>query len=184
MNPGPKNISGLAARVRGAALLEGDFVLSGGQRSRYYVDKYLFSTEPGLLRDVAAGLVGLFSGEGSSGEPDRLAGVELGAVPLVVAASLHTGLPYVVVRKAAKDYGTGRGIEGAYRPGERVVLLEDVVTTGAQAVGAARGLVGEGLEVVKVVAVLDRREARTASLEEFPFEALLRMEDLRVGIGD
>lgn len=179
MSPGPEGAPDLAARVREAALLRGDFVLSGGRRSRFYVDKYLFSTEPGLLADVAAALARSFP-EG----PDRLAGVELGAVPLVVAAALRTGIPYVVVRKSAKGYGTGRGIEGAFRPGERVVLLEDVVTTGAQAVGAARGLVGAGLEVVKVVAVLDRRGERTASLEEFPFEALLRMEDLGVENGD
>src|SRR5918998_1783246 len=94
----------LAARVREAALLEGDFVLSSGKRSPFYVDKYLFSTEPGLLRDIAAEL----SGALPSGV-DRLAGVELGAVPLVVATSLHTGLPYAIVRKRAKGYGGGAG---------------------------------------------------------------------------
>ena len=165
----------LASRIREAALLEGDFVLSSGQRSSFYVDKYLFSTEPDLLRDVAAAL----SRELPDGV-ERLAGVELGAVPLVVATALVTGLPYVIVRKSTKGYGTGRGIEGNLESGERVALIEDVVTTGTQAVQAARSLAEAGAEVVSIVAVLDRREVPKEMLEEFSFAALLRIEDLRV----
>ena len=165
----------LASRVREAALLEGDFVLSSGERSSFYVDKYLFSTEPGLLRDIASGL-----SEMLPPDVDRLGGVELGAVPLVVALALSTGLPYVIVRKTAKEYGTGRGIEGGFRKDEKVALIEDVVTTGTQSVAAARRLREAGLEVGKILAVLDRREEPTESLEEFFFGSLLRMADLRV----
>jgi orotate phosphoribosyltransferase len=165
----------LASRIREAALLEGDFVLSSGKRSSFYVDKYLISTEPDLLRDVAAAL----SEELPAGV-ERLAGVELGAVPLVAATALHTGLPYVIVRKSAKEHGTGRGIEGNLERGERVALIEDVVTTGTQAVQAARSLESAGAEVVTIVAVLDRREVPGERLEEFSFAALLKMEDLRV----
>jgi len=171
----------LAARVREAALLEGDFVLSSGKRSSFYVDKYLFSTEPALLRDVAQAL-----SETLPPDVDRLAGVELGAVPLVVATALHTGLPYVIVRKAAKEYGgsAGRAVEGVIEGGERVVLLEDVVSTGTQALRAARELAGLGVDVVKVVAVLDRRDEPSEKLEEFAFESLLRIADLGVGKRD
>jgi orotate phosphoribosyltransferase len=171
----------LAARVREAALLEGDFVLSSGKRSSFYVDKYLFSTEPALLRDVAQAL-----SETLPPDVDRLAGVELGAVPLVVATALHTGLPYVIVRKAVKEYGgsPGRAVEGAIEGGERVVLLEDVVSTGTQALRAARELAGLGVDVVKVVAVLDRRDEPSEKLEEFAFESLLRIADLGVGKRD
>ena len=165
----------LASRIREAALLEGDFVLSSGKRSSIYVDKYLFSTEPELLRDVAEAL-----SERLPGGVERLAGVELGAVPLVVATALATGLPYVIVRKSAKEHGTGRGIEGNLGRGERVALIEDVVTTGTQAVQAARNLAKAGAEVLTIVAVLDRREAPGERLEEFPFGTLLRMDDLRV----
>ena len=165
----------LASRIREAALLEGDFVLSSGKRSSFYVDKYLFSTEPELLRDVAEAL-----SERLPGGVERLAGVELGAVPLVVATALATGLPYVIVRKSAKEHGTGRGIEGNLGRGERVALIEDVVTTGTQAVQAARNLAKAGAEVLTIVAVLDRREAPGERLEEFPFGTLLRMDDLRV----
>ncbi|MDQ4105807.1 MAG: orotate phosphoribosyltransferase [Actinomycetota bacterium] len=166
----------LAARVRDAALLEGDFVLSSGERSSFYVDKYLFSTEPDLLGDIAAGLSKMLPSE-----VDRLAGVELGAVPLVVALALSTGLPYVIVRKSVKGYGTGRGIEGSFEAGERIALIEDVVTTGAQSVAAARRLQEAGLEVGKILAVLDRRDHPGEALEEFFFGSLLKMGDLRVG---
>jgi orotate phosphoribosyltransferase len=167
---------GLASRVREAALLEGDFVLSSGKKSRFYVDKYLFSTEPGLLRELAR--------EISARLPDnaeRLAGVELGAVPLVAAASLQSGLPYVIVRKDAKGYGTANRIEGRPREvGEKVVLTEDVVTTGTQVLRAAATLEEAGAEVLGIVAVLDRRDEDFASLGGYPFGALLRLEDLGV----
>lgn len=165
----------LAGRVRRAALLEGDFVLSSGERSRFYVDKYLFSTEPELLWDLAGTL-----SERLPGSIDRLAGVELGAVPLVVALSLRTGLPYVIVRRGVKEYGTARSVEGGLAAGERLVLVEDVVTTGTQALQAARGLVEAGCEVEKLLAVLDRREPPGGEVGEFSFEALLRMADLGV----
>lgn len=170
----PEGRERLAARIREAALLEGDFVLSSGRRSSLYVDKYLFSTDPGLLRDIAAGLEELLPSD-----VQRLAGVELGAVPLVVAVALQTGMPYVIVRKEAKEHGTARGIEGRLGEGERVALVEDVTTTGTQAVRAARRLVEAGAEVAGVVAVLDRREKREGDLQGFPFRALFRMEDLR-----
>jgi orotate phosphoribosyltransferase len=181
VSPERSPASHLAARIREAALLEGDFVLSSGKRSSFYVDKYRFSTEPGLLRDVAAGLA-----ERVPQGVVRLAGVELGAVPLVVAVSLLTGLPYVIARKAAKDHGAsaGKGIEGEFEAGDRMVLVEDVVTTGTQAVAAARRLAEAGAEIVKIVAVLDRRERPEPRLGEFPFEALLRLEDLRVDNGN
>ncbi|MGH3086234.1 MAG: orotate phosphoribosyltransferase [Rubrobacteraceae bacterium] len=166
----------LAARVADAALLTGDFVLSSGKRSSFYVDKYLFSTRPDLLRDIAAEIA-----DALPAGVDRLAGVELGAVPLVAAASLASGLPYVIVRKGAKEYGTARSVEGRLREGERVVLVEDVVTTGTQAVAAAEILSELGVEVVRIVAVLDRREeGEEGVLGPFDFRSLLKIGDLRV----
>jgi orotate phosphoribosyltransferase len=170
----------LASRVRKAALLEGDFVLSSGKKSRFYVDKYLFSTEPALLRDLAREI----SGRLPVGTR-RLAGVELGSVPLVAAAALESGLSYGIVRKSAKGYGTGNRIEGQpFEAGEEVALIEDVVTTGAQVLTAAATLEEAGAEVVGILAVLDRRGEDSAVLGNYPFEALLRMEDLGVNSGD
>lgn len=169
----------LASRVREAALLEGDFVLSSGKRSRFYVDKYLFSTEPGLLRDLAREI----SARLPAGT-ERLAGVELGAVPLVAAAALHSGLPYGIVRKNAKEYGTGNRVEGRpFRAGEKVALIEDVVTTGTQVLRAAAVLEETGAEVSGILAVLDRRDETAPRLGGYPFEALLRTEDLGVDRG-
>ncbi len=170
---------GLASRVREAALLEGDFVLSSGKKSRFYVDKYLFSTEPGLLRELAHALsVRLPQGT------TRLAGVELGAVPLVAAVSLHGGLPFCIVRKGAKEYGTRKRIEGrALEAGEKVALVEDVVTTGSQVLQAAATLEEAGVEVSGIVAVLDRRDEGSANLGGYSFEALLRLDDLGINSG-
>ena len=171
----------LAARVREAALLEGDFVLSSGKRSRFYVDKYLFSTEPELLGELAGELARRLPAD-----TERLAGVELGAVPLAVAVSLATGLPYVIVRKGIKEHGAsaGKGVEGRLEAGEKVVLVEDVVTTGTQVLKAAAVLEGVGAEIQKVVAVLDRRGDGSPRLGGHPFEALLGIEDMGVGGGD
>lgn len=168
-------MSGLAERVRRAALLEGDFVLSSGRRSSYYIDKYLFSTDPDLLRELSQELAALIP-PGTH----RLAGVELGAVPLVAATSLASGLPYVIVRKSEKEHGTGRRIEGRIEAGERVALVEDVVTTGSQAVKAAESLHDTGVEVRAVLAVLDRREEKDEILGNFPFRSLIDIEELGV----
>jgi orotate phosphoribosyltransferase len=170
----------LASRVREAALLEGDFVLSSGKKSRFYVDKYLFSTEPALLRDLAREISRRLPASTRS-----LAGVELGAVPLVAAAALCSDLPYGIVRKSAKEYGTGNRIEGhPFETGEKVVLIEDVVSTGTQVLRAAAILEETGAEVIGIVAVLDRRDEDSAVLGDYPFEALLRMKDLKVNSGD
>src|ERR671921_456455 len=170
----------LASRIREAALLEGDFVLSSGKKSRFYVDKYLFSTEPDLLRDLAREI----SARLPTGT-QRLAGVELGSVPLVAAAALESGLSYGIVRKSAKGYGTSNRIEGhPFESGEEVTLIEDVVTTGAQVLAAAATLEEAGAGVVGILAVLDRRGEDSAVLGNYPFEALLRMEDLGVNSGD
>lgn len=163
--------------------MEGEFVLSSGLKSRFYVDKYLFSTEPGLLRELARALAGELA-EGT----ERLAGVELGAVPLVAAVSLETGLPFVIVRKQKKGHGAnaGGGVEGrALGRGERVTLVEDVVTTGAQALKAAAELEAAGAEIARIVAVLDRRPEgeRPPELGPFDFRALLAMEDVVVQNG-
>lgn len=175
----PEERNTLAARVAEAALLEGDFVLSSGKRSSIYVDKYLFSTEPKLLREISVALNDLIPEE-----VNLLAGVELGAVPLVVAAALESGKPYIIARKGVKEYGTSKYVEGRFEAGARVALIEDVVTTGTQAVAAAEKLTDSGLEIVGIYAVLDRREDRSLEkLGKYPFAALLTIDELRVGKG-
>ena len=109
-------VSDLGRRLLAASYLEGDFLLRSGRRSRFYLDKYLFSTQPDLLRDIAAGLAAKLPAY----EPfDLLAGPELGAVAVVTAMSLACGKPFVIVRKGEKGYGTGKLLEGRVEPGQR-----------------------------------------------------------------
>ncbi|OQB40183.1 MAG: Orotate phosphoribosyltransferase [Candidatus Latescibacteria bacterium ADurb.Bin168] len=168
-------LSALAKTIKEAAYLEGDFVLSSGKRSRYYLDKYLFSTEPRLLKAIAEALSALLPRDF-----DRLAGVELGAVPLVTAVALRTGKPFVIVRKNAKDYGTGKLFEGRLVKGDRVVLVEDVLTTASQAIQAARRLNEFGAEVVKIIYVIDREEGAADNLAAagFSAEPVMKKSDL------
>jgi orotate phosphoribosyltransferase len=116
----------LKQALREHAYLEGDFVLRSGKRSRYYLDKYRFETRPDILAALGVRIARVVD----QFEPDatRLAGPELGAVALAAAGSLASGLPFLIVRKAAKDYGTSNRVEGAYEEGDSVCLIEDVVT--------------------------------------------------------
>ena len=145
----------LGDRLLAASYLEGDFVLRSGARSSFYLDKYLFETRPDLLRDIAGGLAAKLAAH----EPcDLLAGPELGAVVLVAALSLAAEKPFVIVRKAEKGYGTRRLLEGRADAGQRVVVVEDVVTSGGAALQAVRVLRDSGLEVRGVMAVVDREQ--------------------------
>jgi orotate phosphoribosyltransferase len=152
----------LAAGLREHAYLEGDFVLRSGRRSNYYLDKYRFETRPDLLAALGEHIAAAVSEH----EPDaaRLAGPELGAVALAAAASLSSGLPFLIVRKAAKDYGTANRIEGVYESGERICLVEDVVTSGGAAVEALDALREAGLECRIAVCVVDREEGGVDAL--------------------
>ena len=144
------------------AYLEGDFVLRSGKRSRYYLDKYRFETRPdllGALGERIAELVAEFEPEAR-----RLAAPELGAVPLAAAASLASGLPFLIVRKDAKGYGTSNRLEGVWQPGERVCLVEDVVTSGGAAVAAVEALREAGLECGTAICVVDREEGGADAL--------------------
>jgi orotate phosphoribosyltransferase len=154
--------AGLAEALRDAALLEGDFVLRSGKRSSYYLDKYRAVTRPDLLRPLGEAIAAAVSEH----EPDavRLAAPELGAVPLAAAASLESGLPFVIVRGAAKAYGTANRIEGAFVPGECVCLIEDVVTSGGAALDAVAALREAGLRVSNAVCVVDREEGGADAL--------------------
>jgi orotate phosphoribosyltransferase len=146
----------LAEAIRDAAYLEGDFVLRSGRRSSYYLDKYRFGTRPDLLRLLGEAIAAAVAKH--EPEATRLAAPELGAVPLAAAASLAGGLPFVIVRKQAKAYGTSNQIEGAFEPGECACLVEDVVTSGGAAVAAVAALRTAGIRVSTAVCVVDREE--------------------------
>jgi orotate phosphoribosyltransferase len=170
---------GLAAALREHAYLEGDFVLRSGRRSTYYLDKYRFETRPDLLGPLGERI----AAEVERIEPGakRLAGPELGAVALAASASLAAGLPFLIVRKAAKEYGTANRLEGVFEAGELVCLVEDVVTSGGAAVEAVEALREAGLVVRHAVCVVDREEGGIDALARHGvrLEPLFRVSDLR-----
>ena len=157
-----------AKDLAAASLVRGDFVLRSGRRSSFYFDKYAFETDPLLLRRVARLLAELVPPQ-----TDRLAGPELGAVALATAVSLETGLPFVIVRKVGKDHGASadRLVEGRLNAGERVTLIEDVLTTGGEALRAADVLAKLGATIEAVIAVVDRGEGALANLAAAGFDA-------------
>jgi orotate phosphoribosyltransferase len=152
----------LAEALVAHAYLEGDFLLRSGKRSRYYLDKYRFETRPDLLKPLGERI----AAEVREHAPDatRLAGPELGAVALAASASLASGLPFLIVRKAAKDYGTSKRIEGVYEDGECICLVEDVVTSGGALLESVDALREAGLVVHTAVCVVDREEGGADAL--------------------
>jgi orotate phosphoribosyltransferase len=141
------------------AYLEGDFVLRSGKRSKYYLDKYLFETEPRVLRGIVEQLSTIARERLAAGAVyDRLAAPELGGVVLGAGMSLELGIPLVLVRKAAKEYGTVKRIEGKFELGERVAIIEDIVTSGGAAIQAAEALREAGAIVEDLYCVVDREE--------------------------
>jgi orotate phosphoribosyltransferase len=162
----------LGEAIREAAYLEGDFVLRSGKRSSYYLEKFRFGTRPELLGPIGAAIAAAVA----ECEPKavRIAAPELGAVPLAAAASLASGLPFVIVRKELKGYGTQNRLEGEFEPGELVCLVEDVVTTGGAAISAVEALREAGLRVSHAVCVVDREEGGVDALAR----AAVRLEPL------
>lgn len=167
----------LVQLIAEAALLKGNFTLRSGRTSHYYLDKYLFSTRPEIL----AALGQLFA-ERVTEDTQRLAGAELGGIPLVTAASLASGVPAVYIRNQKKDYGTAKQLEGQLEPGEGVMLVEDVCTTGGQILEAAKVVEAQGAKILKIVGTIDREEGARENIEGagYSFEALFTKTDLGV----
>lgn len=174
----------LAARIAELALLRGTFTLRSGRTSNYYLDKYRFTTQPDVLEQLAQRFADTIKTiESESGKKTaRLAGAELGGIPLVAAAGINTGLPCLFVRNAKKDYGTAKQLEGPLEPGDTVIFLEDVATSGGQAVEAVHVLRELGAEVLAVIAVIDREEGARQTVEaaNLPFHALFTRTDLGI----
>ncbi|SEW12245.1 orotate phosphoribosyltransferase [Natrinema salifodinae] len=142
----------------------GEFELSHGGTSEYYVDKYLFETDPECLELIAEAFAERVDAD------DKLGGVALGGVPLAAAASVAAGVPYVIARKQRKDYGTANLIEGRLEEGEEVVVVEDIVTTGTSLVEAVEALRDAGATVERALVVVDREEGGRENVEEAGIE--------------
>jgi len=175
--PLTKGREALARELVKASYLKGDFVLRSGRRSNRYFDKFLFETDPALLKELGRHLAELVPKE-----TQRLAAPELGAVLLGGAVSMETGLPLVLVRKEPKGYGTAKQLEGRFESGDRVTVIEDVVTTGGDSLRSAQVLRDAGLEVIHLVVVLDRGEGGEDNIRDakIPYTSLFRVQDLQL----
>jgi orotate phosphoribosyltransferase len=165
----------LARRVRDCCRLTGTFTLRSGRVADEYFDKYQFEARPALLSELAAAMVPLVP-EGTQ----VLAGLEMGGIAVVTALGLRSGLPCAFVRKAAKPYGTSRLAEGTEVQGRRVLVIEDVVTSGGQISISARQLRELGAEIGDALCVIDRQEGGGPALaaDGIRLHALLTRHDL------
>ena len=177
MSAGASELRELGRDLVKASYLKGDFVLRSGRRSNRYFDKFLFETDPVLLKRLGRHLAELVPKE-----TQRLAAPELGAVLLGGAVSMETGLPLLLVRKEAKGYGTAKQLEGRFETGDRVTVIEDVVTTGGDSLRSVQALRDAGLDVIQLVVVLDRGEGGEENIHEarISYSALFRIQDLEL----
>ena len=167
----------LAKRIAQTAVLHGDFTLRSGRKSTWYIDKYLFSTKPDILRAIGP-LFNELIPEGTT----LLAGAELGGIPLVTSASMASDLPCIFIRNQKKEYGTAKQLEGTLQPEDRVVIVEDIATTGGQVLEAAETITNLGATVLSIIAVIDRCEGARENVESagYNFQSLFTTADLGI----
>jgi orotate phosphoribosyltransferase len=166
----------LARRIYEASHLTGRFLLRSGVFSDEYFDKYLLESDPALLREIAEAMIELIP-DGV----DALAGLEMGGIPVATVLSQLTGIPTLFVRKKAKEYGTCRLAEGGALESRRVVIVEDVITSGGQIAASAKGLRARGADIVRVIGVIDREAGGPENLaaEGLELDALFTMSELK-----
>lgn len=167
----------LLGLIKEAAFLEGDFTTRAGKKTTYYIDKYLFETRPDILDPLTDLMLTHFPPLTSF---DRIAAPELGAVPLAAVLAIKAQKPFVIVKKASKDYGTQKLIEGKFNSGEKVVLVEDILTTAGAAINAFNELTRNKLSVVKLIGVIDREEgaAENVAKLDLPMSAVFTRTQL------
>lgn len=159
--------------VECGALRFGDFTLTSGKKSKYYVDIKKASSRPDILKRITEGFMEM------DAPCDKVAGVELGAVPLIVSYALQKEVPFIIIRKGGREHGTKRKFEGNIEKGDRVLLLEDVVTSGGSVIQAIDTIEEAGGEVVSILTVVDREDGGTDKVSQRgTFKALVRAKEL------
>lgn len=171
----------LAKSIYDVAHLTGQFLLRSGITSHEYFDKYQFESDPKLLMAIAEKLATTIP-DGT----EVLAGLEMGGLAIATALSIHTGLPVVFVRKKAKDYGTCKLAEGPDVAGKRVLIVEDVITSGGQVIISGNDLRNLGALTDHVVCVIDREQGGREKLRDAGFElfAAFTMTELKQAGGE
>ncbi len=166
----------LAESINRFAVRRGDFTLSSGEKSTYYIDLKDAYTRPEVMREIIESMMERIRGL----EIDRIGGMELGAVPIAVALSMASGIPFFIVRKEKKGHGAGKRIEGKLEKNDRILLVEDVATTGGSVASASRAVREAGGACVKALAVVDRLGGAKDNLKKIniELESLLTIRDL------
>jgi len=156
------------------AIQFGRFVLTSGAISDYYIDIKKASANPTVLKKIAEALAEYTDGY------DLIAGMELGAVPLVVAVSLETEIPYVIIRKEKREHGTSKQIEGGDVKNKKVLVIEDVTTSGGSVVKTIQILRENQAKVDEVLVVVDRESGAEEKLQSLnvSFIPLLSVSDI------
>ena len=145
--------------------LRGDFTLSSGKKSDYYINMKKAITEPEILSTIAK----LITEQIADDNIDKVAGPALGAVPIAAAVSLESEIPLLMIRKEKKGYGTSKLIEGELNSGDNVIVVEDVTTTGGSLLKAIKAIKENGGNVTRAFVVVDRQEG---AIEEFEKEGI------------
>jgi orotate phosphoribosyltransferase len=155
----------------------GKFTLSSGRKSDYYVDMKKAITDPQILLQVAKIISNLIKDD----EIDRIAGPALGAVPIATAVALQSGIPMLMIRKAQKDYGTSKLIEGDLKQGDNVIVVEDVTTTGKSLLKTVRAVKDNGGKIKRTFVIVDREEGAVEGLEKegLQLEPIVSISDFK-----
>lgn len=170
------NKTELANSIFNTSHLTGEFLLRSGKISNEYFDKYLFESNPLLLKHIAKYMVELLP-KGT----EMLAGLEMGGIPIATAISLECGIPVAFIRKQAKSYGTCKVNEGPSMEGKNIVIIEDVITSGGQVILSAEDIRKTGAHILCTICVINRQQGGTEALEQagIPLISLFTMEELK-----
>lgn len=164
----------LAQAIFKTAYLRGEFKLRSGQTSNEYFDKYRFEAQPILLAAIADQLSELIP-PGT----EVLAGLEMGGIPIATALSLKTGIPAIFVRKKAKEYGTCQIAEGGEFKNKKVLIIEDVITTGGQVKLSAADLRKAGAQIEHLLCVIHRGKDNPFLEDKLQMHPLFTMDELK-----
>lgn len=156
----------LVQQIKKFAVRQGEFTLSSGKKSSYYIDLKQAYTRPEVMREISFAMREKIKGR----KADRIAGMELGAVPIAVAFAMSMELPFVIIRKEKKGYGAAKRIEGEINEGDNVILVEDVVTTGGSIASAVEAVRQAGGRCTFAIAVVDRLEGAKEYLQKINIE--------------
>lgn len=175
------NRSELAKKIYELSHITGEFLLRSGQTSTEYFDKYLFEAQPDILNAIALRMKPMIPND-----IDCLAGLEMGGIPVVTMLSYVSGIPAVFVRKEAKEYGTCKLAEGGDITGRKLLIVEDVVTSGGQIILSAKDLRERKAEVKDVLCVIDRESGGQTNLakEGLTLQSLFTMSELKIEARD